>query len=171
MKRLRRKIKLDSNAIQKRMKIINKEKIETIIYILSNDIEPKYNTNPRNYQKYKISNGKYYDMFLKIVKFLEDFGEDFNNPMDSMVKDYFHSVYKYYRQFNRIPYLRQLGTSAMNRIHFDEHISGIEKRTGEKYLSKIKIDKTGIRDRITKHNSMLLNSKGGKVEGFAIRTI
>lgn len=101
-----------------------------------NSLEKKYNPHPRNYFKYNLTSGKYYDMLDKVVKFLEESRQNYSNPLEHLLMDYFEMIYKNFGHYNKTPFLQQLGSSNTNKVKWDDFVIRFKRKNKDSYYKR-----------------------------------
>ncbi len=110
--------------------------VKALLVILEKDIEPKFGNRKKFLLKHEIHkqrSNKYHKILYKIIIFLEEARGDYNNSMDSMIRDYLTAIYSYYWRFKRTPAVNQLSPSSGNQIKFQEWIYNFEREEDAQY--------------------------------------
>lgn len=110
--------------------------VEMVLNILESDIEPEYGSRRKYLLKHGIHkqpNNSYHKTLYRIVLFLEESRGNYDNSMESMIRDYLDMLYSYYWRFNRTPSVNQLSPATNNQIKFQEWIHTYEAENEEDY--------------------------------------
>jgi hypothetical protein len=87
----------------------------------------------------------YSKIILKTIDFLLEQRGHHTNPIEYVMEDYIHAVYKHFDQYHRYPNIKQLSPSQSNRIRFIEFVQDWEaSHDPDKYW--VLEDNSDIRD-------------------------
>jgi len=120
-----------------RRKNVRERSVEEAIRILEEEVEPIFRVKKKFLiTKHKIHekhDNKYHRMFLGIIEYLEEIRGNHANPLKSLLRDYFKSIYESYSNYSFQPRLNNFWPSSNNMIIFQEWIERREKINDEPY--------------------------------------
>ena len=121
--------------INKRRRRSDQFNVEMVVDILEKQIFPKYGSKKRisHHFIHKKPQDKYFKVCLRITEYLKEYRGVYKNSIKQLIYDYLNSVYGYYNNFSREPYLTQISPSTSNQIRFEEFVHNYTREYEEEY--------------------------------------
>ncbi len=127
--------------IRKRNPEAVKRSVKSAINILE-EVQSKFNIPSKHLLRNKVhktKGNKYFKMFKRIIDYLEESRDNYNNPLKNMLEDYYTCICEHFTRFDRHPRTINFSPSANNKIMFIEWTDKFEHDNQESYWISYKI--------------------------------